>query len=71
MTTSQIKPKNSTEPIGLTLAQLAEGLVISVGETRKILGNDAKGLSDDEIAAHVLLFADLAETLIKYKHFAK
>ena len=60
-----------TETKGLTPSQLAEGLIISVGEAKKVLGKDAKGLSDDEIAEHILLFADLAQTLIKYKHFAK
>lgn len=52
-------------------AQLTEGLIISTGEARKILGATAKHLTDDELAKQILVLSDLAHDLLKYKHFAK
>ena len=49
-------------PIGknqLSAAQL-QALPISIGEARKILGPEAHGLSDDELARHLLYLNDLA-----------
>lgn len=60
--------KNLQQP---TAAQIAEGLIISVGEARKILGAEARGLSDEQVAAQILIMADLATELLQYKHFAK
>lgn len=60
--------KNLQQP---TAAQIAEGLIISVGEARKVLGAEARGLSDEQVAAQILIMADLATELLQYKHFAK
>jgi len=48
----------------LTPAQLAGGLIISVGEARKLLGADAKELSDDEIVALIYELSEIAQTLL-------
>lgn len=47
-----------------TAAELVAGLIISVGEARKLLGVDAQELTDDDIALLVLSLADLAPELI-------
>lgn len=47
-----------------TPAQIVAGLIISVGEARKLLGTDARGLSDDEIALLVVSLADVAPELL-------
>lgn len=39
-------------------------LIISVGEARKILGVDAMGRSDDEIARDIMELTDLAQKLL-------
>jgi hypothetical protein len=57
----------SNEP---TLEQLTSCLIISVGETRKLLGTDAKHLDDNQIATQVFEMSELAQELLKYKHFA-
>jgi hypothetical protein len=41
-----------------------------VGETRKLLGTDAKHLDDNQIATQVFEMSELAQELLKYKHFA-
>lgn len=48
-----------------TAAELAEGLIISVGEARKLLGKDAQNMSDDEVALLVLELHEVAPTLLK------
>jgi hypothetical protein len=48
----------------LTISNLSSSLIISVGEARKILGVDAKGRSDDEVAKEVLELTDLAQKLL-------
>lgn len=50
---------------GPTAAQLAEGLIISVGEARKLLGADALGMSDNEIAVLILRLHEIAPDLLK------
>lgn len=44
---------------------------MSVGEARKKLGADAKGLSDEQIAIQLLEMEELAHELLKYKQFVK
>lgn len=56
---------------GLSAIQLAEGLIISVKESRKILGKVAKEISDEELAKQILILSDIAPILLKYKHFDK
>lgn len=53
-----------TKCVGLSPHQLGASLIISVGEARKILGVDAKGRTDDEIAQEVLELTDLAQKLL-------
>jgi len=50
--------------LGLPPAQLANGLIISVGEARKILGADSNGRSDDEIAVIILELTQLGQELL-------
>lgn len=47
-----------------TTINLSSSLLISVGEARKILGVDAKGRTDDEIAKDILELTDLAQKLL-------
>lgn len=47
-----------------TAAELVAGLIISVGEARKLLGVEAQELTDDDVALLVLSLADLAPELI-------
>lgn len=47
-----------------TAAQLAATLIISVGEARKTLGADAKGMSDDDIALYVYALQEIAPKLL-------
>lgn len=47
-----------------TTAQIVAGLIISVGEARKLLGVDAKGLTDDDIAQFVISLTDIAPELL-------
>ena len=49
-----LKTKNTTRLLEPTAAQLAESLIISVGEARKILGNDANGISDNCLTKLIL-----------------
>lgn len=55
----------TSNPQQPTAAQLAGGLIISVGEARKILGADAKNLSDEEIIQEVYLLNDAIMSLLK------
>lgn len=48
-----------------TITQLAGGMIISVGEARKILGTDAKDLSDDELIAEIYAMSEIAQALLK------
>jgi hypothetical protein len=48
----------------LPTLSLTSSLIISVGEARKVLGVDAKGRTDDEIAKEVLELTDLAQKLL-------
>lgn len=47
-----------------TFDNLSSSLIISIGEARKILGVDAKGQTDDEIAKEILELTDLAQILL-------
>lgn len=48
-----------------TAEQLASGLIISVGEARKIMGAEADELGDNELAYLILELSDLASELLK------
>jgi hypothetical protein len=48
----------------LTAAQIVSGLIISVGEARKLLGKDARGLTDDDIALYVMSLTEIAPELL-------
>lgn len=50
-----------------TAKQLAEGLIISVGEARKLLGAEYESLTDDEVALVILALSDVAPVLLKNK----
>jgi len=54
-----------------TATQLAQGLIMSVGEARKKLGADAKELTDEQIATQLMEMEELAHELLKYKQFVK
>lgn len=54
----------STRKKRLSAAQLASGLIISVGEARKLLGEKSKDYSDDELAYIILDMHELARELI-------
>ena len=41
------------------------GLIISTKQARKLLGRDAKGLSDDEIEAVIITLTDLAAVFLR------
>lgn len=56
--------QTSTKPIQPTAAQLADNLIISVGEARKILGADANGLGDEELMAAIYELGELAQVLL-------
>lgn len=49
---------------GPTAEQLASGLIISVKETRRVLGEAAVDLNDLEIAELILDLQELAHTLL-------
>jgi hypothetical protein len=59
--------KRNKEP---TVEQLASGLIISVGEARKMLGADSKELDDMQVARMILDLSDIAYELLQSKHFA-
>lgn len=63
--------QHSRSPKQPTAVQLAEGLVMSVGEARKKLGVDAKELTDEQIAIQLIEMEELAHELLKYKQFVK
>ncbi len=46
-------------------AQQLKGLIISIGEARKLLGADAKDLTDEDIAQQVLLLNEYAVHILK------
>lgn len=46
-------------------AKQPEGLIVSVGEARKLLGSDAKSLTDDEIEQQVLYLNELCIQILK------
>lgn len=46
-------------------SELASGLIISVGEARKLLGKHAQNMSDDEIAMLILELHEIAPSLLK------
>lgn len=43
---------------------LSSSLIITVGEARKILGAEAKGRSDDEIAKDIMELNEFAQLLL-------
>ena len=57
-----MKSKKIQEP---TVTQLSQGLIISVGEARKILGAEGKDLSDNQIVMFILDFSDFGSMLLK------
>jgi hypothetical protein len=40
-------------------------LIISVGEARRLLGKDAKSLTDDQVEEQILLLSSLAENFLQ------
>jgi hypothetical protein len=54
-----------TKPKQPTAAQLADSLIISVGEARKILGTEANGLSDEELVVTIYELSELAQAMLK------
>ena len=50
---------------------LSSSLIISVGEARKLLGVDANGLTDDELAQAILEMTDLAQKLLNTSFLPK
>ena len=46
-------------------------LIISVKEARKLLGQGAKRLDDEEVLKLIQELTELASILLKYKHFVK
>jgi hypothetical protein len=65
---SKARPKAPKQP---TAAQLTGGLIISVGEARKVIGEDAKGLTDDELIMKIYELTELAQKLLNYNGFAR
>ena len=63
-----MKTKQQTQP---TIAQLASGLIISVGEARKLLGADAKDRGDDELVAEIYALSDIAQASLKLPLLSK
>ena len=57
-----MKTKQQMQP---TIAQLASGLIISVGEARKLLGPDANDLSDDELIAFIYQLGEIAQASLR------
>lgn len=62
--TAKGSQKAHRQPEELTPSQLASGLVISIGEARKILGTDAKQYTDDELTLHIFEMTQLAQYLL-------
>ena len=56
---------NAEAPVQPATVQLDEQLVISVGEARKILGADAKGISDDELAEFIIAATFISQDTLK------
>ena len=56
-----MKSKNKER---LTAAQI-KGLLISVGEARKLLGADYNDMSDDEVARKIILLSDLGRVVMR------
>lgn len=59
------------QPKSLAPSLLTSNLIISVGEAKKLLGQDGRGYSKDEITNQIFLLTEIAQKLIKYKHFIK
>lgn len=59
------KAENPESKLKPTAAQLVSGLIISVGEARKLLGSDAKELTDDDIALLTISMAGIAPSLLE------
>lgn len=52
-------------------ADLEAALIISLKEARKIMGVDARALSDDELIIAIWQLMDLAPDLLKSFHISK
>lgn len=48
-------------------AKQLEGLIISVGEARKLLGESANNLTDNDVALQVLALTEYAINITKYQ----
>lgn len=59
----KLNSSTATRSVQPSVAQLADGLIISVGEARKILGTDAAALSDDELIAEIHALDEIARSL--------
>lgn len=58
--------KKSKQAKGLTAAQLSQGLIISAGEARKILGAEAKGLTDSDLEELIFELTLLSQQALRH-----
>ena len=68
-TRKEVKTKTAKKPKqakGLTAAQLSQGLIISVGEARKILGAEAKGLTDTDLEELIFELSLFSQQVLHY-----
>ncbi len=66
---NEVKTKNvkkSKQIKGLTAAQLSQGLIISVGEARKILGAEAQGLTDTDLEELIFELSLLSQQVLRH-----
>jgi hypothetical protein len=61
---NNLASQNGSNDIKVRNYGTVSNLIISVGEARKIIGVDAKGRTDDEVAKEVLELTDLAQKLL-------
>jgi hypothetical protein len=67
LTSTQTSEKQTISIKEATAEQLASGLIISIGEARKIMGAEASELGDNQLAHLILELSELAHELLKVK----
>jgi hypothetical protein len=59
------KRSNKPKKAPMTVAQLPNNLIISVGEARKILGSDANSLNDEGLENLIFTLTDISQDALR------
>lgn len=63
-----MKGEQNNQP---TAEELSQGLIISVGEARKILGKECESMTDDEIISEIYNLTDAIQELFNTSFLTK